>query len=322
MDENLLNSARQAFHQAHRILITSHQRPDGDAIGSVLGLGLALQNDGKEVQMVLSDGVPSSFRHLTGSDQIEKNTEGDFDITVVLDCSDLERIGDVLGRGKTPTLNIDHHITNLNFAEINLVAPDAAATTEILWDCLPALDLTITQPIAEALLTGLITDTIGFRTTSVTSKTLRIAADLVDLGCDLPFLYQEALLNRPFNAARYWGAGLTSLKMENRLVWAELTRKARKSVGYPGRDDADLINILSTIKDADIAIIFIEQNNGTVKVSWRAQPGYNVAEIAERFGGGGHKAAAGAEIPGNLETVKADVLKATQKVLASNLIQN
>ena len=100
MDENLLNSARQAFHQAHRILITSHQRPDGDAIGSVLGLGLALQNDGKEVQMVLSDGVPSSFRHLTGSDQIEKNTEGDFDITVVLDCSDLERIGDVLIQSK------------------------------------------------------------------------------------------------------------------------------------------------------------------------------------------------------------------------------
>ena len=320
MDKSLLNSARQAFHQAHKILITSHQRPDGDAIGSVLGLGLALQNAGKEVQMVLVDGVPGSFRHLIGSEQIEKNPKGDFDITVILDASDLERIGDVLDRGKKPTLNIDHHITNLNFAEINIINHNAAATTEILWEYMYDFGLTITQPIAEALLTGLITDTIGFRTSNVTSKTLRIAADLVDLGCDLPYLYQEALLNRPFNAARYWGAGLTSLKMENRLVWAELTQENRKSVGYPGRDDADLINVLSTIKDADISLIFIEQKNGTVKVSWRAQAGFDVSEIAAHFGGGGHKAAAGAEIPGDLETVKTDVLKATQELLKQNLI--
>lgn len=316
MDKSLLNSARQAFHQAHKILITSHQRPDGDAIGSILGLGLALQNTGKDVQMVMADGVPSSLRHLTGSDQIKKNPEGDFDITVVLDASDLGRIGDFLDRGKIPDLNIDHHITNLNFAKINIIDPSAAATTEILWDYMHDFGLSVTQPIAEALLTGLITDTIGFRTSNVTSRTLRIAADLVDVGCDLSYLYQEALLNRPFNAARYWGAGLTSLKMENRLVWAELTLESRKSVGYPGRDDADLINVLSTIKDADISLIFIEQKNRTVKVSWRAQPGFDVSEIAAYFGGGGHKAAAGAEIPGNLETVEAEVLKATQKLIS------
>ena len=236
MDKNCVNSAREALHQAQRILITSHKRPDGDAVGSVLGLGLALIDAGKNVQMVLEDGVPSSFHHLVGSDQILKEPAEDYDVSVILDCSDLERVGKFLDHRATPTINIDHHLTNLNFADINMVLPKATSTTEVLWEYLPAMGLTINQPVAEALLTGLITDTLGFRTSNMTSKALRIAADLVDIGCDLPYLYQEALLSRSFRAARYWGAGLATLKRDDRLLWAELTLKARESVGYPGRD--------------------------------------------------------------------------------------
>ena len=319
MDKSLLQAARQALLEAQRILIVSHRRPDGDAVGSLLALGLALQKVNKDVQMVLVDGVPSSFRHLTGSDQIRKRTDGEFDITVLVDCSDIQRVGNALEGHPTPTLNIDHHITNLNFASINLVDASATATTEILAEHISALGLTIDQPIAEALLTGLITDTLGFRTTNMRPKVLRVAADLMEIGCDLPTLYRKAMLNRSYEAARYWGAGLSTLQMENGILWATLTLEDRKFANYPGRDDADLINLLSSIKGVDIALIFIEQTNGSVKVSWRAHSEYDVSKIAFRFGGGGHKPAAGANIEGELEDVKFEVLKATRTLLDPNV---
>lgn len=322
MDKSLLQAARQALLEAQRILIVSHKRPDGDAVGSLLGLGLALQKANKDVQMVLVDGVPSSFRHLTGSDQIRKRPKGEFDITVLVDCSDIQRAGNALEGHPTPTLNIDHHITNLCFASINLVDANATATTEILTEYMPALGLTIDQPIAEALLTGLITDTLGFRTTNMRPQALRVAADLMEIGCDLPVLYRKALLNRSFEAVRYWGAGLSTLQMEDRLLWATLTLEDRKSVNYPGRDDADLINLLASIKGVDIALIFIEQTNGSVKVSWRARSGFDVSKIAFRFGGGGHKPAAGADIEGDLEDIKYEVLEATRTLLNRSAINS
>jgi len=315
MDKDLLLSAREAILQAQRVLLTCHQRPDGDAIGSMLGLGLAIKDAGIDVQMVSVDGVPSSFHHLVGTDQITRKTKGEFDVIVVLDSSDQSRIGDVLEDDSLPTINIDHHITNNNFGNINIVDSKASSTTEILARHMSDLGLNITLPIANALLTGLITDTLGFRTANMTSEVLRIAANLMDYGCDLPGLYQKALLDRSFKAARYWGAGLTTLELDDRLLWAELTLEARKAIGYPGRDDADLINILSSIKDIDIAIIFVEQKDDTVKVSWRSHSGYDVSKIAFQFGGGGHKAAAGAEIQGELAEIKADVIIATRELL-------
>jgi len=121
MDNTPLDQARQALLAAQRILVTSHIRPDGDAIGSLLGLGLSLKEAGKQVQMILSDGVPAAFRFLEGSQQIRKKPEGDFDLSVVLDCSDFERSGSALNGHPTPDLNIDHHPTNLSFARINLI---------------------------------------------------------------------------------------------------------------------------------------------------------------------------------------------------------
>ena len=161
----------------------------------------------------------------------------------------------------------------------------------------------------------MITDTLGFRTVNIKPDTLRTAADLMDMGCDLPYLYNKALHIRSFEAVRYWGAGLSTLEKDERILWACLTQKDRQSIGYPGRDDADLINILSSIEEIDIAIIFVEQANGSVKVSWRARKGFDVSQIARGFGGGGHKPAAGAEIEGDLELVKMEVLDATRSYL-------
>jgi phosphoesterase RecJ-like protein len=311
-----MNKNKEALYSeiqaANKILILSHKRPDGDAVGSVLGLGLALLETGKEVQMVLVDGVPKNFQHLVGSEQVRKRVVYDFDISIVLDCSDLIRVGINFEDDFVPTINIDHHVTNQYFAQINLVDVSAPATAELLNEIILGLGIQISKPVAEALITGLITDTLGFRTCNIHPKTLRLAADLMEIGVDLPALYQRALLNKSYEAVRYWGAGIATLQLENRMLWATLTQEDRDAIGYPGRDDADLINVLSSINDIDVAIIFVEQPNETVKVSWRAKKGLDVSQIASTFGGGGHKPAAGAEIQGELEFIKKDVINATR----------
>ena len=157
-------------------MITTHLRPDGDAVGSLLGLGLALEGAGKTVRMVSLDGIPSTFRHLPGSGRVLKKPEGPYDLTIAVDCADHTRAGNIFdGLGK-PGLNIDHHITNDKFAEINLIEAEQAATCAIVFDHLAEWGLALTPDIASALLTGIITDTLGFRTTSTTPHVLRQAA--------------------------------------------------------------------------------------------------------------------------------------------------
>ena len=318
MNDALKQAVAQQIASAQSVLVVSHVRPDGDAVGSLLGLGLALQQAGKTVQMVLADGVPSTFRHLPGASQICKRAAGAFDLAIVVDCSDLERVGSALNGFTPPGLNIDHHITNLNFAKINWVEPAAVATSAILGENLPGLGFAITQPVATVLLSGLVSDTLGFRTSNMTSEALRLAANLMDFGADLPELYQQALMRKSFTAARYWGAGLQRLQREDRMVWTSLTLADREDVGYPGNDDADLINVLSGLDEADLAIIFVEQKGGRIKISWRSAPGVDVSKIALQFGGGGHPAASGADFPGDLQSVQKLVLQASRALLAEN----
>jgi len=303
------------FQDADRILVLSHVRPDGDAIGSMLGLGLALQAVGKNVQMVLTDGVPRNYKHLEGTEKISRRPKGNFDLIVVVDSSELARIGESV-QGFNPDINIDHHITNLNFARVNLVLPQAVATSAILAEFLPVWKLPINKQIASALLTGLVSDTIGFRTSNMTAHALHLAAGLIEKGANLPDLYNQTLVRRSFESALYWGLGLNRLQCEDRIVWTSLSLEDRKKSDYPGNDDADLVNILSSIDNTDIAIIFVEQKGGRIKVSWRAQPGLDISAIAIKFGGGGHAAASGAEIPGTLEEVQNEVLSAARIYLS------
>jgi phosphoesterase RecJ-like protein len=320
MNDELVTAIRNRLQGAGRILIVSHIRPDGDAVGSLLGLGLALAELGKDIQLVLEDGVPASFRHLEGSERIQRRAEGLFDLVIAVDASDLERTGTCLqnlqrsdkAEGRIPDINIDHHITNLNFARYNLVITEAAATAEIIANHLKDFSLPLTPPIASALLTGIITDTLGFRTNNMAPQVLHTVARLMEAGADLPSLYNKALHKRSFLTARLWGAGLSKLRQDGPIVWTSLTRQDRQIIGYPGRDDGDLINIVSTIEEAAVAMIFVEQNNGTVKVSLRAQSDLDVSKVAQAFGGGGHKAAAGAQIEGSLEEVQEKVIQATR----------
>lgn len=306
------------FQKSGRILVLSHIRPDGDAVGSVLGLGLALQEVGKQVQMVIADGVPVSLKHLPGSELIRNGPNGEVDLIICLDCSDQDRLGNALEGYPLPDINIDHHATNQGFAQINLIDAAAVSTTEIIYTHLMAWGLPLTKMVADALLTGLITDTIGFRTSNISSKALRMAADLLEAGSDLSNLYHLALVNRTFEAIRFWGAGLSLLERDGSIIWTTLSMADRKSVGYGGRDDADLINLLSAISGVEICMVFVEQPNGRVKVSWRSVLGIDVSQVAMSFGGGGHPVAAGAEITGNLEEIRSQVLQETFCLIRDN----
>ena len=314
---DLQKQISEQIHAAQRILITSHVRPDGDAIGSSLALALALLDAGKQVQVVLADGLPASFDHLPGSENILTSAQGEFDLIISVDCSDLKRVGNALDGYRTPDIVIDHHATNAAFGKLNLIEPEAVATASVLTRHMREWGLSITVPIADNLICGLVTDTLGFRTANTTPESLRQAADLLELGANMSNLYFLSLVRRTFPAAKYWGVGLSGLQRSDGIIWTTLTVADRIASGYNGNDDADLINIVSSIEDAFIAIIFVEQNENSTKISWRAlnNTQMDVSKIALQFGGGGHKAAAGAEISGTLDDVKERVLEATRKAL-------
>ena len=313
----LITHIRDQLNNASRVLVVSHLRPDGDAIGSLLAMGLALIEAGKVVQMVLGDGITENFQFLAGSDLITTSPNGQFDYIIVLDSSEIERTDTVLSGYGMPDLNIDHHKTNTKFARINLIEVEAVATAEILAKYLPDFGLKISPPVANALLAGIVTDTIGFRTVNVYPDVLRLVADLMEQGGELSDIYYRTIIEQSIEAARYWGAGLSKVNMEDGLVWTTLSLEDRHKAGYPSRDDADLIKILSAIRGAKVAVILTEQLSGYVKISWRlcgsVPTELDVSEIALKFGGGGHKAAAGADVKGNLEEVLEEVLINTRE---------
>lgn len=310
----ILEEIRQAVQNAESIGVTAHIRPDGDAVGSVIALGLALISANKQVQMVLRDGVSNTFKHLQGSELVKQKFESDCDLYIALDSSDLLRLGGVL-RDHQADICIDHHITNEKYAKINLVRPDTVATCAILAEVIPQLGLTIDLPVANALLTGILSDSIGFRTSNTNADALRIAADLMDKGANITNLYNKALISRPFEAAKYWGFALQKLQRSDGLVWTTLTLEDRKNSAYPGNDDADLINVLSSIDPLDVVVLFVEQKPDLVKVSWRARPGLDISGIAHSLGGGGHPAAAGVELAGTLSVVSEKILQLTANYL-------
>ncbi len=316
MNNQVSGAIKTRLADAKKVVIASHVRPDGDAVGSLLALGMALQAAGKTVEMILADGVPSSFKFLEGSSQVKKEPTSGHDTFITVDCADFKRTGKVFENFGQPDINIDHHKTNENFGKLNLIEAEEVATAAILTNHLPEWGLTISKPVAAALLTGIITDTLGFRTSNVTPEALRQSAVLMEAGVDLPEIYMQSLVRKSFPAAKYWGAGLSSLESKNGIVWGTLTLNDRKSAGYGGNDDADLINMISAIDGNKVGMVFVEQTNNHVKISWRAlQPGIDVSPIAKHFNGGGHAAAAGADIEGKLVDIQKEALAKTNEFL-------
>lgn len=313
---NDLATARAQLAAATRLLLITHIAPDGDAIGSLLGFGLALRAGGKEAVFACADPLPDVFRFLPASNEVTSNPEGRFDCVVVLDVSDPARMGAVGARlDRMPEIVFDHHLTNPGFGALNFIDVQAASTAELVTELLPALGLPLTADSAQCLLTGLVNDTLGFRTSNTKPKTLALAQTLMQAGGVLHQVYDLSMFKRSYSAVRLWAEGLARMQLKHRIVWARLPLEARQASGFQGTGDADLINVLTSVRDADIAVIFVERTDGKVKISWRSVAGITVSGVAAQFGGGGHAQAAGAEVTGTLDEVEARVLAATRLVL-------
>jgi phosphoesterase RecJ-like protein len=318
MDAESLRQARDLIARNQSVLLLTHQRPDGDALGSMLGLSHMLRAAGKKTYPVLSEGISSVFRYLPGSGDIRPELPPAFDISILVDCADSERISVPEGTPtRAPDLVLDHHVTNARFAAINLVDPAATAASELITDLADGLGLTIPPEAATCLLAGVVTDTLGFRTPNTGPHTLEVVLRLMKAGGSLPETVERTLHRRSFAAARYWGAGLSRLARDGELVWTSLTLEDRRVASYPGRDDADLVNILSSIDGQAVTVIFIEQDGGKIKISWRVAGGMDVTPLAISFGGGGHPAASGANVEGALDEVSRIVLARTKEWLAA-----
>lgn len=302
------------LQNANRILITSHLRPDGDAIGSTVGMGLALQAGGKPVELVLEDPFPARYRFLKGSGLIRRAVKGDFDLSVALDCADLARLGDILGERK-PDINIDHHVTNELYAQVNLVIPEQVATSAILAEYLPGWGFPLDADSAGALCMGLLTDTNGFRIPAVSPETLELAAKLMRMGADLPSIYQQALVAQSLPTSKLWGLALSKLQLRNGLVWTSITLQDREQSGYHGKDDAEIANFLISVEGSQAALLFNEQSPDKVKVSWRSRNSTDVAQLAKLYDGGGHANAAGAEVNQPLQKAESEIIEKTLKYI-------
>jgi phosphoesterase RecJ-like protein len=300
---------------ATNIMIAAHLRPDGDAIGSAVGMGLALQAGSKQVQLVFQDPIPARYRFLKGTELIRQSSNEPFDLSVALDCGDLARLGDFF-KDRKPDINIDHHITNERYGQVNLVIPEQVATSAILAEFLPKWGFPLDADSASALCMGLLTDTNGFRIPTVTPATFELAARLMRQGASLPDIYQQALVSQSLQTSKLWGLALSKLQLKQGLVWTSITMQDREQAGYHGKDDAEIANFLSGVEGSRVALLLNEQGAEKVKVSWRSRNHIDVAKLAQNYNGGGHPNAAGAEIAQSLQTVEAEIIKKTLQYMS------
>jgi bifunctional oligoribonuclease and PAP phosphatase NrnA len=307
------NGVKTAVTQANHIMLVTHVAPDGDAIGSLTAAGLGLRQLQKRVTLMCDDPSPPRFHYLSLVDRIvqQHEADADYDLVIALDCGDAERMGNVyrnLPNQNLPLINIDHHITNTNFGAINIIGLDANATTEILFDLLPILNVTLTPEIAMSLLTGLVTDTLGFRTNGVTAHTLTAAGKLIEAGADLPLITMQGLILKPLSTLLLWQKGLNNMRMDDGLIWAAISAKERREIGHMASSSSGLVNILAEVQSAAMSAVLLEMDNGTISVGFRCRPPYKVSELALNLGGGGHDLAAGCTLDGSLDKAESLVV--------------
>ena len=305
------------IHDARRVMVITHVSPDGDAIGSLLGLGWALRWLGKEHTLACADPVPKRFTYLPGSEATVTGPEGKYDLVISLDCGDLERLGAPYDESLAglPIVNVDHHVTNTRFGTVNWVDTRAASTAEMLLDLIESLGVPLDSDIATCLLNGIVTDTRGFRTPKTTTQTMRAALKLMEMGAQLREITDHVFNRRPFSAICLWAKALNGLQLDGRIIWSQITRTMRQECAFSENGDAGLVNLLSTTGEADVAIVFIERDNSQIKVEMRAVPGVDVSAVAVALGGGGHPQAAGCTLDGDPDEVREKVLTAVKASL-------
>ena len=295
------------------MLLLGTVQPDGDLLGSQIGLGLALATAGAAVTLAGPHAVPDVFGFLPGAALVERweRSPGSFDLVILVDCPDPSRTNGLLEGSRGPAtrvVSIDHHPDSRRYADVHWVEPTASATGEMVYDLLQALGLKVTPEIATNLYTSIHTDTGSFRYSNTTPRALRIAADLVAHGAR-PELVAGALYEcrRPEDLRRL-GEVLARVEVspDGRVAWLALPAG---SVPEAFVTAEDLVNYPRSIASVKVAALFREIGPGSVKVSLRAKGEVNVGRIAAAFGGGGHTNAAGCTIAGNLAEARDAILK-------------
>ena len=311
------------LESSHNILCVSHVSPDGDAVGSLLGLGAILRSLGKRPTLALQDEAMSEFQFMPGVENIIGPAEvaHNYDLIVCLDTSSIDRIGTVYRpdiHNQIPLAVIDHHVTNTLFGTENWVDTGCAATCQMLVHLADALNVPLSEEIAVSLLTGLVTDTLCFRTANTNTNVMQTTLQLLNAGASLDYIVRNTLDSRSFSLVKLWGAGLANVQIEDGIIWATLNAESRQRSGVEPHQSDGLANFLVTVREADISATFAQRfaKNGQelVECSFRAKPGFNVSQVAFAFGGGGHPPAAGCTVTGTLQEVSARVVDALHEL--------
>lgn len=319
---------RQAIAGARRILVASHLRPDGDALGCTLAMTLHLMEGGpgREVFAWNEDGCPEKFRYLPRWELITRPEDSpqrgkDFDVLIALDTSVKNRLGTVLDNtGRIGTLiNLDHHISNEGYGDINHIDPSAPATGQVLFDYFRATGARITPDIATNLYAAISTDTGSFQYPGTSPHTFETAAELVRLGVNVPEISVAIYDSMPRRCLELLRHALNDAEFspDGRAVSTSLTLEDQRRMGLAAEDNEGLINHFRAVDSVVCAVFFEELPEGKVRVSARSKdPRVDVCQICRAFGGGGHPQAAGARVQGSLPEIRKQFMALVNEQIA------
>ncbi len=309
------------------VLVTTHARCDGDAIGSLLAFGRFLRKLGKKVDMVVDDPVPAQYGFLPGVEQVRIGPESvgkDYDLVVALDSASLDRIEGIAGalpRG-VPIVNMDHHGSNTRFGALNWVDVGSAAVGEMIFDVIASREELFDCEIALNLYVSIVTDTGRFSFSNTTPRSFRLAAELLKYGLKPSDISRHVYADKTIGELRLHTECLATMKFsaDGRIAWARLTREMYERTGSKPRDSQEYVEAVKAVRGVDLAILFREtEKRGQVKASFRATGVLNAAEIAALFGGGGHARSSGASIEGNAEEAEKRVLPEVTRYVQARL---
>jgi phosphoesterase RecJ-like protein len=299
-------------------LITSHEKLDGDALGSELALFNLLRRLGKAADVYNQDNTPENYRFLPGSEVIIHDLPDftRYDTAFVVDCSDLSRVGKGAEQiaGIKTLVNIDHHISNSRFCEISYVDPKASSAGELIYRLITRMDGCVTREIATNLYAALLTDTGGFHYGSTGKETLLAAGNLVGWGADPQEISENIYENNPLAKVRLLAKVLETLTfdLEGRVGSMVVWQSAMQSVGAVPEYTEGFVDLPRSIQGVEVSVLFSEQESGPFKVSFRSKGTVDVERVARAFGGGGHRNASACRIQGDFDTVRRRVLEAIQ----------
>lgn len=311
--DNIINS----INSAHKIIILTHECPDGDAIGSSLGMYLALKGLKKEVDMVVDD-YSRVFNFLPCIDEIKKNSNDNYDLAIALDCATRTRLfdpNDVFSRCKN-TISIDHHISNTYYADYNYVEGKSPAASQVIIKIFKRLGVTLTKEISECLIAGIITDSGGFRYDTVNEETFEFAAKILDLGVNISDIYIRVFQTK--SKAQFSLSQIATSRLEllckDRVAFTYITMADEKKCKALKGDHEGIVNVGQSIEGVEVSIFLHECDKG-FKISLRSNNDINVSSIAEVFGGGGHSKASGCLIDSSVDEIKKMLIKEIKCVL-------